>query len=277
MPHFPQPRMENAATLVLEEIDGIEMCSWGNLYAGINPYSLTSWYQYLNNGYLVPAVGGTDKMGVSTAVGNIRTYARIPDGQEFSNDTWMEAVRRKETFCTYGPLLEFAVDGQTMGSVIPMKSNGGTVAVSWQVASVTVPMTRVDLIVNGEIHESQAINAAEDSGTWNLQIGRSSWLALLVRAQYADKDEMIAAHSTPVMVNVEKSPFFSAADAVVILEQIEGTLAFLDGVGTRAETRRYREMRTIIESAYRCLHNRMHAMGYDHHHGHGRNHPEHEK
>ena len=277
MPHFPQPRMENAATLVLEEIDGIEMCSWGNLYAGINPYSLTSWYQYLNNGYLVPAVGGTDKMGVSTAVGNIRTYARIPDGQEFSNDTWMEAVRRKETFCTYGPLLEFAVEGRTMGSVIPMSSTGGTVAVNWKVASVTIPMTRVDLVVNGEIRESQAVDAAEDSGTWNLRIERSSWLALLVRARYVDKDEMIAAHSTPVMVNVEASPFFSAADAAVILEQIEGTLTFLDDVGTRAETRRYREMRTIIESAYRRLHNRMHAMGYDHHHGHGRCHPEHEK
>lgn len=275
MPHFPQPRMEIAASLVLEEIDGIEMCSWGNHYSGINPYSLTSWYQYLNNGYLVPAVGGTDKMSVSTAVGTIRTYARIPEGQAFSNDSWMEAVRRRETFCTYGPLLEFAVEGQAMGSIIPMTSTGGTVDITWKVASVTIPMTRVDLIVNGEVRESQLVDAAEDSGTWTLRVERSSWLALLVQGQYADKDEMIAAHSTPVMVNVEDSPLFSAADAAVILEQIEGTLTFLDDVGTRAETRRYREMRTVIESAYRRLHNRMHAMGYDHHHGHGRSHSGH--
>lgn len=276
MPHFPAPRMENAASIVLEEIDGIEMCSWGEHYHGINPYSLSSWYQYLNNGYLVPAVGGTDKMTTTIAVGTIRTYARIPEGQEFTNDTWMEAVRRKETFCTYGPLLEFAVDGQTMGSTIKMNATGGTVDVSWKVASVTIPMTQVDLIVNGEVRETQTIDPAEAEGNWSLKVERSSWIALLVRAQYADKDEMIAAHSTPVMVELEDSAFFSAADAAVILEQIEGTLAFLDDVGTRAETIRYREMRHVIESAHRRLHNRMHALGYHHHHGQGHNHPEHE-
>ena len=71
-------------------------------------------------------------------------------------------MRRAETFVTYGPLLEFSVDGQPMGSQIKMPANGGTVDIIWQVASTTVPMTRVDLIVNGEIRESTAVAPDQD-------------------------------------------------------------------------------------------------------------------
>jgi len=94
-----------------------------------------------------------------------------------------------------------------------------------------------------------------------VKVGRSSWLALLVRAQYPGREEVIAAHSSPVMAEVSGSPFMAAADAVTILEQIEGALAFIDTVGTRAEDRVYRRMRLALESAHRSLHNRMHDAG----------------
>ena len=81
--------------------------------------------------------------------------------------------------------------------------------------------------------------------------------------------------STPVMVEVKGSPFYSAADALTILEQIEGSMAFLDTIGTRADTKRYKQMRLILESAYRRLHNRMHQEGHYHTHSHATDHTEH--
>ena len=39
-------------------------------------YSLAFWYGFLNCGYFVAAVGGTDKMAATTAVGTGRTYAK---------------------------------------------------------------------------------------------------------------------------------------------------------------------------------------------------------
>jgi hypothetical protein len=48
LPHFPNPRLENAATIVSGNAHGVEMTSWGNLYNGIDPYSLADWYRYLN-------------------------------------------------------------------------------------------------------------------------------------------------------------------------------------------------------------------------------------
>ena len=275
LPHFPNPRAEHAASIVSGDIDAVEMTAWGNLYGGIDPYSLSDWYRFLNCGMLVAAVGGTDKMAASTAVGTVRTYARLRPNEPFTYQAWMEAVRRAETFVTYGPLLEFAVDGQPMGARIKMSAGGGTVDVTWHVASVTVPMSRLELIVNGEVQESVALSKNQDSGHWPVKLSKSSWLALLVRGHYEDQPEMITAHSSPVMIDLEGSPMLPAADAVTILEQIEGALAYLDTVGTRAEEKAYKRMRMVLTSAHRSMHNRMHELGYFHNHTPVTNHPEH--
>ncbi len=288
IPHFPNPRGETAAALVSGNVDGVEMTAWGNLYGGIDPYSLADWYRYLNSGYLTAAVGGTDKMQATTAVGAIRTYAQLEPGQQFTYEAWKQAIRKARTFATYGPLLEFSVDGHGLGSRIEMGANGGTVAVSWKVASVTVPISRVELVVNGEIRESVGAHGNAPSGvgrmvhpersrramrpydqyegSWSVHLDRSSWLALLVRGHYPDKPEIIAAHSSPVVVEVEGSHLVAAADAVTILEQIEGALAYLDTIGTRADDTRYKRMRLVLTSAHRNLHNRLHQAGHYHQH-----------
>jgi hypothetical protein len=275
LPHFPNPRAEHAASIVGGEIDAVEMTSWADLYFGINPYSLSDWYRYLNCGYFLAAVAGTDKMMAMTAVGTVRTYARIEDGKAFDYQAWMDAVKRRETFATYGPLLEFNVNGKPMGSRISLPAGGGTLDVTWTVASVTVPVSRVELVVNGEIRESAAVPAEGASGHFSFKAEHSVWLALLVRGHYADRPEMIAAHSTPVMVDVEGAPLFAPADALTILEQIEGAMAYLDTVGTRAEDRVYKRMRLTLESAHRNLHNHMHQAGHFHEHTPVTDHPEH--
>jgi hypothetical protein len=266
LPHFPNPRAEHAASIISGDIDAVEMTSWGSLYSGIDPYSLSDWYRYLNCGYLVAAVGGTDKMSASTAVGTVRTYARIPQGEPFTYQRWMDAVRRAETFVSYGPLLDFAVDGRPMGSRMAMSSSGGTVDVVWHAASVTVPMSRVDLVVNGEIRESVSVAPSQASGQWSVRVDKSTWLAILIRGHYADQPEIITAHSSPVMVDLDGSPMLAAADAVTILEQIEGALVYLDTVGTRKDDRTYKRMRLVLEAAHRSLHNRMHRRGQYHGH-----------
>ncbi len=275
LPHFPQPRAEHAAAIVSGKVDGVEMTSWGDLYSGISPYSLSDWYRYLNCGHLVAAVGGTDKMSADTAIGTVRTYARIADGSPFTYDEWMKAVRRCETFVTYGPLLEMAVDGKPMGSRIRVGAAGGTFDVSWKAASVTIPMTRVELVVNGEIRQSTAVDQWEAGGSFPLKVERSSWAALLVRGKYPDRPEIVAAHSSPVMIEAGESQLFAAADALTILEQIEGSMAWLDTVGTRAQTASYKRMRLVLESAHRTIHNRMHQAGHFHEHTPAQDHEEH--
>jgi len=282
VPHFPAPRGEFAAAIVTGDVDAVEMTNmkqppnaWGKLHSGIDPYSLSDWYRYLNCGYAVPAVGGTDKMTAATAVGTIRTYTMIKSDRPFDYEAWMDSVRKGETFVTFGPLLEFSVEGKPLGSRIMMTETGGTVNVEWDVASVTVPVSRVELIVNGEIRESLSVKGNKGKGQWSVKIDRSSWLALLVRGHYPDKPDIIAAHSSAIMVELAGSQFYAEADALTILEQIEGSMAYLNTVGIRAETAAYKRMRLVLESAHRTLHNRMHKMGYFHEHTVDRNHDAH--
>ena len=275
LPHFPNPRAEHAASIIHGDIDALEMTAWGRLYDGIDPYSVSDWYRYLNCGYLVAAVGGTDKMSSATAVGTVRTYARLRPDEPFTYENWKAAVRRAETFVTYGPLVEFAVEGRPAGSRIAMSASGGTVNVTWQAASVTVPLSRVELVVNGEVRESVAVGPWQAAGHWSVKADKSCWLALLVRGHYEDKPEIIAAHTSPVMVSVEGSELLAAADAVTILEQVEGALAYLDTIGTRADEAAYKRMRLVLVSAHRALHNRMHQLGHYHDHTPVTDHPEH--
>jgi hypothetical protein len=205
-------------------------------------------------------------MSAGMAVGTVRTYARIPSERQFTYDDWKAAVRAGNTFVTYGPLMEFSVDGRPAGSRIEMNGRGGTVDVTWEAASVTVPMSKIELVVNGEVRESRTIKPDQDAGQWSVRLDRSSWLALMVRGHYPDKPEIIAAHSSPVMVQVGDSEFFSAADAVTILDQIEGALAYIDTVGTRAEDEVYKRMRMKLTSVHRKLHNQLHARGHYHEH-----------
>jgi hypothetical protein len=274
LPHFPHPRLENAASILSGVIDGIEMTS-GNLYGGIDPYSLTDWYRYLNCGYFVAAVGGTDKMSAVTAVGTIRTYAKLPDNHEFTYDEWKESIRRGQTFVTFGPLVEFYVEGKPAGSQIGMSSNGGTVNITWEAASITMPMTRVELIVNGEIKESVAISNWSGNGNWSFKVSKSSWIALMVRGKYPDKPEIIAAHTSPVMIKLEDSPMLVAEDALTILDQVEGAMAYMDTIGTRAEDKAFKRMKMVLTSAHRTLHNRMHEKGIYHQHTPVNDHKEH--
>jgi len=274
-PHFPEPRAEHAAALIKGAADAIEFASASFNLGGINPYSICDWYRYLNCGYFYPAVGGTDKMSAGMRLGAIRTYAHIAQDRPFTYDTWKAAIREGNTFVTFGPLVEFSVDGHVPGKPIKMSASGGKVDVTWKVASVTVPMSRVDLIVNGEIRETSRVNAHNGEGNWTVSIDRSSWLALLVRGHHKDQPELIAAHTSPVMVSVEGSPFFSAADAVTILDQIEGALAYLDTLAIRPDAKSYKRMRLLLTSAYRTLHNRMHENGHGHKHTAVSDHPEH--
>lgn len=267
LPHFPNPRGEGAAALVLERIDGVEMTSWGDPYGGISPYSLSDWYRYLNCGYHVPAVGGTDKMSADTAVGTVRTYARLADGP-LTYEGWKAAIRRGATFVTYGPLVDFHVNGREAGTRIDLPAGGGTLDIDWQAASVTIPVTRVELVVNGETREVRTVDPAVGNytGQWSLRLEASAWIALRVRGAYPDKQEMIAAHTSAVMVYVAGQPCFNAPDAATILTQIEGASVYLRTIGTKAEAAVYEQLMAALTAAHRALHNRLHAMGRYHEH-----------
>ncbi|MDE2950436.1 MAG: CehA/McbA family metallohydrolase [Chloroflexota bacterium] len=266
LPHGPNPQAERAADIVLELVHAIEMMSFNPFDAQITPYGLLDWYRYLNLGYQVPIVGGSDKMDAQSLLGGMRTYAQLGD-REFTYENWMESVKAGNTFVTVGPLLELQVEGLSPGSKLDMPEGGGTVNVSWRVESVAMPLERVEVLCGGLAVEEQAVGGAlSAAGSCDVHIGESSWIALRVRGSHSGRKTDIAAHSSCVQIRVGGGRPFQQADAIAVLEQIEGAMAFVDTLAPRPEAQQYKRIRAALESAHNKLHQLMHRQGIFHQH-----------
>jgi hypothetical protein len=269
MPHAPNPQLERAADIVLGLINAIELMTFNPLnpnLAQINPYGIADWYRYLNLGYQVPLCGGSDKMAASSLLGGIRTYTHMGD-RAFTYENWIEATRAGNTFVTVGPLAELHVEGHAPGSQIRLPATGGTLEVTWRVESVALPIEEVEVIVGGlAVDAVQTGKALTATGSTQVHVTASTWIALRVRGSYRGKHGELAAHTSAVQVLVGDKPLFSPADAITVLEQIEGAITYVDTLAPRPEAQRFRQMRATLEAAHNQLHQRMHRAGLFHQH-----------
>jgi hypothetical protein len=190
--HFPYPTAELAADIVLEKIDAVELRGTSEHF---NNLRFLDWYRYLNCGYKLPVVGGTDKMSANVAAGSIRTYAYL--GQEqFNFANWAKAVRAGNTFMTTGPLLSFEADGRVPGMEILFSAGGGEVEVRARARSVT-PVHRVEVVSNGKV-----VSARTDSGGSRdlllrdkIRLNGPGWIAARCDSRLGP-----SAHTSPVYV-----------------------------------------------------------------------------
>src|SRR5437870_1337746 len=150
IPHLPDPNGEPAALIATGRADAVEMIN-------TNAYKHLEYYRYLNCGYRLPLVGGTDKMSSAVPVGLYRTYARLGSDEELTYDGWCRAVRAGRTFLSGGPLLSFSVDGRGPGDTIELAAPG-TVTVE-AVAEGIFPLRALEVVCNGAV-----VAAAESDG-----------------------------------------------------------------------------------------------------------------
>lgn len=141
IPHFPQPNGEPAVLIATDRADAVEMIVQRRMQHA-------EYYRYLNGGYRVPLVGGTDKMSSDVPVGLYRTYAKLGD-EPFSYDAWTRAVREGRTFLSGGPILRLRVNGRDIGDTVRL-SGAGTVSVEASAESV-LPMASLQIVLNGDV------------------------------------------------------------------------------------------------------------------------------
>jgi hypothetical protein len=276
MPHAPAPQLERAADIVLGLVHAIELqhpnpmrTSWHGGWTEpdpINPYGIADWYRYLNLGYHVPLVGGSDKMSAEHALGGVRTYAHL-GGRELTYENWMASIKAGNTFVTVGPLTALHVEGIAPGGVVRLPAGGGRVEVEWNVESLHVPLERVEIVVGGLVAEDTELPGAYAAkGRFTVPVASSSWIALRVRGSYRGRAGDIAAHTSAVLVVVDGSELFTELDSTAVLDQIQGAIAYVDTIAPRAEAQRFAALRATLETAYNRLHQRMHTAGIYHRH-----------
>lgn len=260
LPHAPDRKAEDAALIALGLIDAVEMMTINPRNAQICAFGLADWYRYLNIGHHLPLVAGSDKMSAASLLGGIRTYAQL-GARDFTYRNWMQAVRYGDTFVTVGPLVSMTVEGRRPGSTIQLPPGGGTITVDWRIESVSVPSNRVEVVRNGAVVDEMRCDGLSCQARCLLQVAESCWLAIRVRGSVAGRDADIAAHTSAVYVEVGNSPIFATTDAVAVLAQIEGSIAYLDTVAPRTDEARHARLRAALQLAHQRLHERLHHLG----------------
>jgi hypothetical protein len=191
--HFPNPNGEPAVLVATGRADAVEMLAESD-------DAMLEYYRYLNSGYRLPLVGGTDKMSSAVPVGLYRTYARLDE--EFSYEAWCRAVRSGRTFLSGGPLVTLSADGREPGGTVEL-SGPGTVSVHAEVRSI-FPLRSLEVVRNGEVvmrAEANGGRQAEISG--ELRIDGNSWIACRAFGADYHLDEWgrrVFAHTSPVYV-----------------------------------------------------------------------------
>jgi len=270
-PHFPYPICEEPVYIALGQLDAVEIRTRGFQPAEtLDSFNYREWYRYLNCGYRVAAVGGTDKMSAGMPVGSARTYALLDRDDEFSFENWGKAVRAGRTYTTSGPVMEFQVEGKGIGSEIRLPARGGTLEMRAS-AQCAWPLNLLEIVVNGRVVASAESKegAPKLSVTRKIKLTGSAWLAARCGSRHirhTNWGEQIGAHTSPVYVVADNQELFSPSDASYMLTLIDGGLTYLDTLSVRYNEERHRKMKAVYQRAKALLHARMHAHGHQHGH-----------
>ncbi len=275
IPHFPNPNGEPAALVTTGRADAVEMMVFGD-------FNHLEYYRYLNCGYRLPLVGGTDKMSSEVPVGVTRTYAYLGD-DEFTYDNWCAAVRAGRTMLSAGPILDFSVDGHMVGDTIQL-SGEGTVQAKVTAESV-LPIHTLQLVVNGEV----VVSVERPGGARRLdldepvKISKHSWICARcggpgyhdVVHHHDGWRRGIFAHSSPIYVAVGGQWWmFDESAAQYMLTLLEGGIDYVRHTAPHSSpehtTHHHGEddhlayLERPFHEGIAALHKRMHQLGIPH-------------
>ncbi|HXJ13842.1 MAG TPA: CehA/McbA family metallohydrolase [Candidatus Limnocylindrales bacterium] len=179
------------------------------------------WYKLLNLGFRLPAGAGTDAMPnyaapIRGGVGFDRVYVWVPVWP-LNLKEWLEGIKLGRTFATNGPLIEFKLGGEMVGSELKFDSPQPAVAFSAKLRSI-VPVDHLEIVCNGKMVKTLATDAAKESAdvSGTLPLSESGWCVLRAwseTTEYPVMDNYTYATTSPVYVTVAGKCAYSRKDA----------------------------------------------------------------
>ncbi len=276
IPHVPVPNCEPAVLIATGRADAVEMLAHSE-------YFHKEYYRFLNCGYRLPLVGGTDKMSAEVPVGMYRTYCHIPADEPFTYETWCRALRSGNTFHSGGPMIRLSVEGRPIGSTIELPGSGGTLEIEAGAESI-LPIHTLQIVQQGRVVAStdEAKGARRLRLRASLRVDGHCWLAARCAGpgyqalpHHDEWKRGVMAHTSPIYVAVggEYAPF-SMEDAQYMLTLVEGGLTYIRTLAPRRdpELTTYQHSHTDHQAfleepfhqAREAIHRRMHQLGIPH-------------
>jgi hypothetical protein len=250
VPHFPEPLAEVMADVILGRVDAIEVrdFAWG-----VEGHAVREWYRLLDCGYRIPAVGGTDKMSAGMPLGGVRTYSKL--GPELTFAGWQDSIRAGRTITTSGPILRLAVDGHPIGDEVPLGTAGGTLEVEASTISAQ-PVEALEVVHNGRVvARADAAPGARQLRVRERLAVTPGWIAARCWGPgtlWHEWPVRVVAHTSPVYLGAPRiAP--SPSDASYLANVLDGGLAWLDTLATRADPALHERIRAVFLDARRLL------------------------
>jgi len=138
------------------------------------------WYNMLNAGFHLAPLGTSDLGCVWPTVGKYHTAFPLPTGDTLTYTKFIEAVRENRTVIRRNnsppDYLDIRVNGMGLGGELILPNKATTVNVEVDASSV-VSGQRVELILDGNVIESQALTNSLQTYQWSVPLNRSGWIA----------------------------------------------------------------------------------------------------
>ncbi len=214
------------ADYVQRVTDGVELLQMAH-YRGIG---LKGWYRILNVGFRFPALAGSD-FPYGRALGDCRNYVYAANRPDFAG--WTRSAAEGRSFFTTGPFLLLEVDGRRPGETIELAGNKAhRLAVRGRVRSEITPVTRLDLIVNGQTVKRSSVPDGSRQGRWHelrheLTVDGSCWIAARAHSISPTGRPDAEAHTNPVYVDVDGNKPYNADDLNWLLARLDERIALL--------------------------------------------------
>ncbi|OHX66634.1 CehA/McbA family metallohydrolase [Flammeovirga pacifica] len=202
------------------EIDFVEIFQYHSL-------NLNDWYAFLNLGFKLSAAAGSDWPYMSLP-GSVRTFVKV-DG-EFTPDAWNKALQEGKSFVSNGPMIDFKINGNDIGSTLKVKKGEtltikgkGYIVPSWDL------LKYASIIVNGDVVKEIELEKGQKEIDIELEIpaDKSCWVAVKVHGEKAhdivfqsDFTKRIQAHTSPIYIEVDGQPTWSKEKAPQIIDML---------------------------------------------------------
>jgi hypothetical protein len=194
-----------------------------NIFDGGNKGSYKeSFYRYLNLGMRIPFSTGTDWF--------IDDFSRVyaPIAGELTSEVWLTQLRAGRSFITNGPLLDFTVDGHSVGDILNLSKPQELTMTAKAVSRNN--FKTLEIIRNGEVTGSVEAEPVDGhyEARWDstLLIDEPCWLAArtALDAPKNEFDNPIYSHTSPVYMNFNDRQPFQPEVALDLIREIEESL-----------------------------------------------------
>jgi hypothetical protein len=179
-----------------------------------------TWYDLLALGFRLTATAGSDyPCGGQSLPGHERFYTKVEGPLTYPK--WIESVRRGRTFVTSGPLVEFRVNGQDIGSEI-MLDRASTVELTGSVVfdPERDDLVAVELVQNGNVVNRFSRVKGESKIAFKVKrrVDESSWFAVRGFGARFDENTFVNpiifssfeptsnVHTSPIYVSLRNRP-----------------------------------------------------------------------